>query len=160
MHAKSIPSHPFHPLSELCDACCVREPFRQEIFEAELLSRISKLKQEEIKTLPSINAMHDPVQKMPVEVVACIFEQASKDRSDDTDSIVPLGPHFGQICQFWRRVAFMTPSLWNEFAFIVDSSGSDEQDAQFEAKILEKQVENFRFHASRSRSLPMSVFIL
>lgn len=97
------------------------------------------------KSLSHMNAKYDPMQSIPPEVVSHIFEDA-------------LGPRplvgalrLGEVCRYWRQVAWTTPSLWNELEFIILQEN--------DKKGLGNYIENFQDYLFRSRSLSLSINI-
>lgn len=136
-------SHSSRQLSDCCDA----RPTRKQIFQRTI--------KEEYEILSRINTALDPLQKMPIEVVSCIFEHTL----GDEDNVTPFRQCLGQVCQYWRRVTWSTPSLWKNFTFTINSFYNYEEE-NYDEDVSAKHIEYFYTCVSRSGSLPLFVSAL
>ena len=80
---------------------------------------------EELSTyLEDVNRLHDPIQRLPVELACYIFllclpRLQSRDIFDVSHATMadyalrPIPLLLGSICRYWRRVVWASPQLWN-----------------------------------------------
>ncbi|KAJ6504611.1 hypothetical protein C8R47DRAFT_1245524 [Mycena vitilis] len=97
--------------------------------ESELLMRIEELstsinaqkqilqdlKSKRIQVQCELNAVRDPMAKLPVEISAEIFLHCLPSDSPDPEPDLGPGPmllQFLDVCHAWRSVALSTPALW------------------------------------------------
>lgn len=89
------------------------------------------------------NQKHDVLQSIPPELVSLIFEFATISQA----SPLTLPFLLGSVCNFWRLVAWTTPSLWNNIVFFLDGFNLSSRIA-----LLEEIIQ-------RSKALPLTLNI-
>jgi len=68
-----------------------------------------------------LNDCHDPIQRLPVEIVASVFSFCSPRLASldvfnvggETIAIHPIQFVLGSVCRYWRLVVCSTPQMWN-----------------------------------------------
>jgi hypothetical protein len=101
-----------------------------------------------------INRFHSPiVRKLPPDVTSTVFEFCLTDLVDhqlspydEMDLSFPLS--LGAICNYWREIAWSTPTLWSSLVVRVSSK----QDSHVINSIAQEWL-------SRSGQLPLSIYI-
>ncbi|KAJ6487198.1 hypothetical protein C8R47DRAFT_979188, partial [Mycena vitilis] len=92
------------------------------------------------KAQRDLNAILDPMSRLPIEISSEIFQLCIPDSPGPDSSDAPT--LFLSICHLWSNIALSTPSLWNTIH--IDNDSADWDLMHLEAWL------------SRARSLPVS----
>lgn len=79
---------------------------------ADIQQRISTVDSGVARGLRSqVNALHDPLRRLPPEVIARVFEE-----TQDHELASPIEQAMGlsAVCGYWRSIALATPVLWDD----------------------------------------------
>lgn len=113
------PSHEIKPSDSSLVAVRATVEKEMEGCAREILSlkgAIIALEQKQNALRMKLNAVSPFMEKLPLEVIANIFELIIQSQDKHNFPKVPIQFFLGKICKAWRDIVWTTPRLW---AFIV-----------------------------------------
>ncbi|KAF9530006.1 hypothetical protein CPB83DRAFT_851425 [Crepidotus variabilis] len=139
--------HRHRKAHEACGPCHQRQLVDARI--QHLDSQLEQAKYERTKINATMNEIHDPLYRLPREIVSRIFESGyALDTFPDEEETPFI---LGAVCRFWRAVAWSTPRLWTSPSFCINPPYL-ENALPSRLVLLDEYIE-------RSRSLPLSIHV-
>ncbi|KAF9523013.1 hypothetical protein CPB83DRAFT_863588 [Crepidotus variabilis] len=135
-------------MDQPCNACKAHSEVKTRILVAE--AQLAALKEEERSLRSRMNEAHDPMHTLPSEIASHIFEGIRT--TTWYPSIQPFLA-LGSICQYWKNIAWATPSLWNELDFLLNPSEHPPNHS------FQSRTELFQECINRSGVLPLRIYI-
>ncbi|KAF9473895.1 hypothetical protein BDN70DRAFT_924938 [Pholiota conissans] len=99
------------PSCKLCEESALLDLQIQQMEE-----NLSNLKAFRVSKNEKLNEVHDPLSRLPVELVSKIFTNLRLLPTDTPDRITISPLLLGTICRRWRTISWSIPELWSTIA--------------------------------------------